>query len=229
MTRYSKFDSFVRNIDLEEYRKKYVHIKIVEMDLPREIQALKCMYKYYWEEIDINNILDFESFFEKYLSENKDNIEKFRVKVEMCPICFYKGLRARIYRTWASIITQIHAGYVAETVFGEKSINMNDELDHKGKDFTISYNGKVYGIQVKKETHRPEARINRKNDNENIFIHYCVPSHSDFEKPYYKKTGKIKPQMLDFIQFSKDGILNRYGNGFVVFTKKIFEDLKQSF
>lgn len=227
--RLEKFDKFVRTIDLESFRKKYAHLKIVEMDLPRNIQALKTLYKYYWSEVNLNNIPDFETYYDLYYQENKNDIEEFRIKTEMCSICFNKGLRARIYRTWASIITQIHAGYVAENVFGEGSVQMNDELDHEGKDFVITYNNKTIAIQVKKESKRPEARIQRNSDKNTYTIRYCVPQKKDFEQPTYKKTGIIKPQMLDFRQFSKDGILDRYDNGFVVFIAKTFEDLKPLF
>lgn len=229
MGNFEKFDEFIRTINLDDYRLKYSHIKIVEMDLPRDIQALKSLYKYYWNEIDINNIPDFDEYYNLYYKDCANEIEKFRIKTEMCKDCFSKGLKARIYRTWASIITQIHAGYVAENVFGAGSVEMNDILDHQGKDFIITYKGKIIPIQVKKESHRPEARMVRKDDNSIISIFYCVPSKTDFEKPYYARTGKIKPQMLDFIQYSPDGILNRYNNGFVVFTEKVFRDLMPYF
>lgn len=225
MEKFNKFDHFVKTIDLEKYRMRYAHIKIVEMDLPKNIQALKTIYKYYWSNIDLNNIPDFEEYYELYYNDTKEDIEKFRIKTEMCKDCFNKGLKARIYRTWASIITQIHAGYVAESIFGNNSVEMNDILDHQGKDIVITYNNKTIPIQIKKETHRPEARITRKNSDDIISIFYCVPNRSDFEHPHYVKTGKIKPQMLDFIQYSEDGILNRYENGFVVFTEKVFRDL----
>lgn len=226
-TRLEKFDNFVKKIDLNKYRKEYAHIKIVEMDLPRDIQALKTLYKYYWKDVNLNNIPSFEDYYKLYYNEHKNEIEAFRIKTEMCSNCFNKGLKARIYRTWASIITQIHAGYVAESIFGKNSVDMNDELDHQGKDFIIKYKGKTFGIQIKKESKRPEARINRINDKDIITIKYCVPQQKDFENPKYKRTGELKTRLLDFCEFSKEGILNRYENGFVVFTKKIFEDLKK--
>ena len=139
MNKYEKFDNFVKTINLEKYREQYSHIKIVEMDLPKNIQALKSLYKYYWTEIDIQNIPDFENYYKLYYEDCKKEIEEFRIKTEMCENCFNKGLKARIYRTWASLITQIHAGYVAEKVFGEGSVEMDDILDHSGKDF-VGYN-----------------------------------------------------------------------------------------
>ncbi|MDR3306715.1 MAG: TaqI family restriction endonuclease [Endomicrobium sp.] len=229
--RFKKFDNFIKTIDLDSFRKKYSHIKIVEMDLPRSVQVLKTMYRVYWNEADLSNILNFEECYKIYYNELKDDIEKFRIKAEMCSVCFGKGLKARIYRTWASIITQIHAGYVAETIFGEASILMNDELDHTGKDFIVSYNGKTIPIQVKKESKRPESRILRigNNDNSVINIKYCAPNPKDFQNPRYVKTGELKPQVLDFIEFSKNGILTRYDNGFVAFLDRVFKDIKNKF
>ena len=45
-----KFDKFLQTVPLKDYRKKYSSIKIVEMDLPKEIQAINLLYKVYWEE-----------------------------------------------------------------------------------------------------------------------------------------------------------------------------------
>lgn len=227
------FDNFIKTIDLEKYREKYSKIKIVELDLPPNIQALDSMYKVYWEEIDINNIKSFEEYYEYYLNEKKELLEEFRIKTGMCNICFYKGLEARIYRTWASIITQIHAGYVAETVFGENNVKQSTILDHQGIDIQIIYNDKPINIQIKKESKRPIARIQRNKSDNEIIIKYVVPTKKDIENPYYTRkpnTGKLKPQVMDLIEFNKDnGILNRYDNGFIVFTDRIFKNIKDNF
>ena len=68
----------------------------------------------------------------------------------MCEGCFYKGLKARIYRTWASLITQIQGGYVAESVFGKGTVKMSEALDHKGADIQVNYKGHILNYQVKK-------------------------------------------------------------------------------
>ena len=90
-------------------------------------------------------------FIKNILNKYKTEIEKFRQKITMCKDCFYRGLPARIYRTWASIITQIHAGYVAESVFGDGTVAMSAELDHQGADFQVNYKNKILNYQVKKE------------------------------------------------------------------------------
>ena len=107
----TKFEQFLESVDLKGYREKYRPIKIVEMDLPKEIQAINILYKVYW---DKKKFLSFEKFYEEYLQEHRTDIDRFQEKTGMCKTCFSKGLPARIYRTWASIITHIHAGYVAE-------------------------------------------------------------------------------------------------------------------
>ncbi len=45
-----KFEKFLESVDLRDYRKKYSQIKTVEMDLPKDIQAIELLYKVYWEE-----------------------------------------------------------------------------------------------------------------------------------------------------------------------------------
>lgn len=59
-----KFESFLADIKLEEYREQFAHIKLVELDMPREIQALPAIYECYWN--NQNNWVTFEDFMKKY-------------------------------------------------------------------------------------------------------------------------------------------------------------------
>ena len=111
-----EFDKFLQTVPLKDYRKKYSSIKIVEMDLPKDIQAIELLYKVYWDE---KKFISFDDFYKRYLKEKKETVKKFKIKTTMCDDCFKRGLKARIYRTQAGLITQIHGGYVAESVFGE--------------------------------------------------------------------------------------------------------------
>ena len=45
MTSREKFNQFLLTIDLIRYREKYRHIKLVELDLPRNIQAIYHLYQ----------------------------------------------------------------------------------------------------------------------------------------------------------------------------------------
>lgn len=140
----------------------------------------------------------------------------------MCERCFYLGLPARIYRTWASLVTQIHGGYVAESVFGVNSIEMSEDLDHFGADFRVTYKGKKINYQVKKETMSREVRTAKKGkvkvDGEFIDIKYNVPSGDYFENPK-KLNGEFK---TPYLRFTQDKTLHRFDNGFVVFTQEAF-------
>jgi len=147
MNKLQEFTEFLKTVDLKKYRKQYAYIKIVEMDLPKNIQAIVLLYKVYWEE---KKFLTFEEFYNRYFEEKKELLEEFRIKTTMCKDCFYRGIKARIYRTWAGLITQIHAGYVAESVFGDGSVEMSRELDSLGADIRVKYKGHILNYQVKK-------------------------------------------------------------------------------
>lgn len=85
----TKFTKFLESVDLATYRDKYRPIKIVEMDMPKEVQAIGLLYKVYWAE---KRFIDFESFYKEYLNTYKAEIERFRVRTTMCEDCFYRGL-----------------------------------------------------------------------------------------------------------------------------------------
>ncbi|MFA5052962.1 MAG: TaqI family restriction endonuclease [Parcubacteria group bacterium] len=216
----NKFTKFLESVDLKVYREKYRPIKLVEMDLPKEIQVIEMLYKVYWDQ---KKFLDFEDFYEEYLGSKKSEIESFRQKITMCKDCFYRGLPARIYRTWASIITQIHAGYVAESVYGDGTVAMSAELDHQGADFQVKYHGVILNYQVKKATFSREVRAEKKSkkiiDGKFIDIKYEVPSDDYFVNPK-KKDGAYK---LPYSRFMTNKELKRLPNGFVVFTPFAFE------
>ena len=195
------------------------------MDMPKEVQAINMLYKVYWDQ---KKFLSFEDFYKEYLNSLKTEIESFRQRTTMCKDCFYRGLPARIYRTWASIITQIHAGYVAESVFGEGTVTMSGELDHKGADFQVKYRGKILNYQVKKkslsrEVRQEGPRARNPLPGEFVDIKYEVPSSDYFENPK-KKNGEYK---LPYKRFKDNKELNRFSNGFVVFTPHAFEQKKK--
>lgn len=215
----TEFTEFLKDVDLNGYREKYRPIKIVEMDLPREIQAISLLYEVYWNN---KEFISFEEFYARYHKTKKSLLVSFREKIRMCKKCFDLGLPARIYRTWASLITQIHAGYVAEWVFGRDSVKMSEELDHAGADFQVDYKGHIFNYQVKKETHSREVRrekeTKRKIPGEFINLEYQVPSEDYFEEPK-KKDGEFK---LPYQRFIENKRLKRLDNGFVIFTKDAF-------
>lgn len=220
MDKLTKFTDFLKTINLRDYRERYSKIKIVEMDLPKDIQAISLLYEVYWDKKDF---ISFDRFYEKYLAEKKEKIENFRESTTMCKDCFSRGLKARIYRTWASLLTQIHAGYVAESVFGEGSVKMSPELDSMGADIRVEYKSKKLNYQVKKTSHsgvkssRPLPR-NKKLEGEPIDIYYEVPSSSIFENPR-KKDGNLREP---YVRFNDNKKIDRLPNGFIIFTRETF-------
>lgn len=217
-----KFSEFLSKVDLKSYRGKYSRIKIVEMDLPKNIQAIELLYKTYWDD---KNFLSFDDFYKLYLNDKKEELEKFRVKVTMCKDCFNRGLKARIYRTWAGLVTQIHAGYVAESVFGDKTVSMSRELDSQGADIRVEYKGKFVNYQVKKTSHsgvmsrRPLPR-KKTLKGDPVDIKYEVPTC--LSNPKTKKGDFRKP----YLRFLKDKRVKAFDNGFVVFKPFVFEEKK---
>ena len=221
----NEFEEFLQSVDLKFYRDKYRPIKIVEMDLSKEIQAIAILYQIYWDQ---KKFLNYDDFYKEYINKYKTEIEAFRLKTTMCNNCFYRGLPARIYRTWASIITKIHAGYVAESVFGDGTVAMSADLDHQGADFQVNYMGQVLNYQVKKKSLGREVRQEKpkaKNPLPGSFvdIKYEVPSSDYFENPK-KNDGEYK---LPYKRFQDNKELKRFPNGFVVFTPYAFKKKKK--
>lgn len=213
-----KFGKFLQTVPLKDYRKKYSSIKIVEMDLPKEIQAINLLYKVYWEE---KKFISFEKFYKRYLEEKNELLEKFRKKTTMCQDCFVRGIEARTYRTWAGLITQIHGGYVAESVFGEGTVSMSRELDSLGADIRVKYKNHVLNYQVKKTSFsgvmsRMPLPRKKKNEGENIDIKYEVPTCLSDPKT---KKGEFR---LPYLRFLEDKRTAAFDNGFVVFTVETF-------
>ena len=159
------------------------------------------------------------------MKEKKEPLEKFRLKSTMCKDCFYCGLKARIYRTWAGLITQIHAGYVAESVFGDRTFSMSAELDSQGADIRVEYRGHFLNYQVKKTSHsgvmsRKSLPRKSKLKGESVDIKYEVPNI--LSNPKTKKGEFRKP----YLRFLEDKRTKAFVNGFVVFTPDTFKPKK---
>lgn len=213
-----RFTEFLSKVNLGKYRKLYSQIKIVEMDLPKDIQAIELLYGVYWKE---RNFLTFEDFYKRYLKEKQKLIEAFRIKSTMCKDCFYRGLEARIYRTWAGLITQIHGGYVAESVFGDGSVEMSRELDSMGADIRVAYKGRFLNYQVKKMSNSgvvSNKPLPRKQNlpGKAIDIKYEVPTVLSNPKTI---SGVYR---LGYQRFMADKRTTALENGFVIFTSETF-------
>ncbi len=232
MSDLEKFNLFLETIDLETYREKFTHIKTVELDLPKEIQALPALYDNYW--LNRNDWLLYDDFYEVYYNEISDLIESFRIKSHFSEHTFSLGLKARIYRTWASLITQIQGGYVCEEIYGEHNVVMNAELDWQGIDFRIQKGNKFANIQIKKDTFnigglhgltmsaRYEVIKSRTKNNLTQINYELAP------KKYTEVKQNIRDSYLKWEAKYKNQ-LRLLDNGFVIFETGMFDASKINF
>ena len=210
-----RFENFLSNIDLEAHRHQYRSIKIVELDMPKSVQALRTLYGEYWEKRA--NWPDFDSFYAIYAASLAEALETWRTQALFSHETFYRGLPARIYRTWTSLLTQIQGAYVAETIYGAGNVRMNVSEDHRGKDLVIKMGemGEM-PIQIKKLSSRSEARPRTARER-HIRLEYAVPAAGPLTP-----TGKASKPYADWERKWGDR-LKRLDNGFIVFRKPMFE------
>ena len=64
----------------------------------------------------------FDEFFEIYRVELRRELMDFRKLAMFSRETFNLGLPARIYRTWAALLTQIQGGYAAEALYGRGNV-----------------------------------------------------------------------------------------------------------
>ena len=214
-----RFEDFLAGIDLESYRSQYRRIKIVELDMPRNVQALAAMYAEYWQRR--GNWPDYHAFYETYADGLAAELEAWRIDAQFSSETFYRGLPARIYRTWASLLTQIQGAYVAETIYGAGNVSMSVNEDWRGKDMVIDLGdpGRL-PVQIKKRSERAEAQRSPagrgRNRRRYILVEYAVPSAAPLTK-----AGRPSKPYTDWQKEWCDR-LKRLDNGFIVFRPPMF-------
>ncbi|MFQ3675691.1 MAG: TaqI family restriction endonuclease [Endomicrobiia bacterium] len=215
-----QYRKFLETIPLANYREELKNIKWVEQDLPKEILPLASIFKYYWEE---KKFLSFDDWFENFWKELNSNpvsanvLKKFKKYYfdKNGNGWFKKGFRARMYRTWISILTQLDFCYVFEYVCSKTGKNLqlecNAELDAKGIDAKVNN----VGFQIAKISQRKEARTvgGKKNI---ITIPYAVFNLEEFQQRL------TSPRVKDKTDYQKAlDSFNKYfrclKNGFIVF------------
>lgn len=215
-----RFNDFLGTIDLDLYRKKYKDIKIVELDMPKNVQAIAAIYREYWDKRD--QWLTFDDFYPAYRKELKEDLEEWRKKAQFSSETFYRGLPARIYRTWTSLLTQVQGGYVAESIYGRGNVEMSVKQDYRGRNLVINLNALKPGIgrlpvQIKKISWRKEATRSERNK-KYVDIQYEVPPQKCLLRDGVTPSTPYRRWLDDW------GIyLDKLENGFVVFRKPMFE------
>lgn len=105
-----KYREFLETIPLDKYRKELKDIKWVEQDLPREMLPLASTFKYYWEERQFLSFEEWFGVFWKGLNANPQSREALKQFKKYYfdkdnDGWFKKGFKARMYRTWISVLT----------------------------------------------------------------------------------------------------------------------------
>jgi len=217
----AQFEAFLGGLDLESYRTRYSKTKTVEANLPKKIQPLRAMYETYWDCREAALWMGYGEFYEHYKSTIPRELEEFRESCGFSHETFYHGLPARIYRTWASMLTQIQGAYVLEGIYGHGKVRMGVELDRSGTDIAVRCLGNhdLY-IQVKKETMRRDFRAGatarRGSQKKKVMLAYAVP------RSRWLRDGRPSKPYLDW-EAKWAGRLEYLENGFVIFKPAYFD------
>ncbi|CUS90546.1 TaqI restriction endonuclease [Candidatus Kryptobacter tengchongensis] len=217
-----RFREFLGSIPLDKYREELTDVKWVEQDLPKEILPLASIFRYYWEE---RNFLNFEKWFKSFWEEINTDVKSkkalkgfkkyyFNKKLNENG-WFKKGFKARMYRTWVSVLTQLDFCYLFEYICAKENKNLklecNAELDVKGIDAKVN----EIEFQVAKITYRKEGRSASKRKNL-VIIPYPVFDIDELERKIKSPRVRNKTLYQKSLQaFNKYFI--RLSNGFVVF------------
>jgi len=226
-----EYRRFLATIPLDKYREDFKPIKWVEQDLHPLLFPQGSIFENYWEK---QNYLDFEEWFKSFwkeLNKNEEKIKKFNDLKELVRAHrkFYEdmtdnnlenrvflGFKARMYRTWISVLTQLDFCYMFEYICASEGKNLilecNAELDVvQGIDARVN----EIGFGITKISERKESlKIGRKKDL--IAIPYAVYDLKEFERK------SVSPRVKNQKGYQKAlAAFNKYfislPNGFVVF------------
>jgi len=225
---FEKYRKFLESIPLSEYREKLKDIKWVEQDLVPALYPLTSIYKNYWE---TQNFLDFGKWFTEFwgeinasqkqkLIDLKDLVKAHRKFYEDTingdlDNKVFLSFKARMYRTWVSVLTQLDFCYLFEFICTKEGKNLqvecNAELDSKGIDAKINN----IGFQIAKISQRKEAlKIVRKS--RVVTIPYAVFDVEEFQRLSHSSRVKVKDKYQKAL-YSFNKYFIQLNNGFVVF------------
>jgi len=228
-----KYEDFLEGIDLVSYA-KLRKIKTVEQDLPKSLNPLPLIYRFYWEEKDF---LSYEDFFKTYWEGNLHAVMEFvRKYFYGCSLQFVEeGFKARIYRTWISLLTQFHFQYLWTELFSERyPLEASADLDLAGIDSRIFIGDKSVGVQIKKVSYRREASQRRFTKRQRRLVSvicevpYLVIDIEEVNKKLNSKRTKeeTKAKLMALFSFFEENF-KVLSNGFVIFKKNYLERIKE--
>lgn len=175
--------------------------------------------------------LNFNEWFEQYWTDMNGN-EEVKASLKKFKTYFFNGadeewfkdgFRARMYRTWISLLTQIHFQYLWNKLFDEK-LESSALLDSLGLDALFTKGNRTIGIQIKKISFRREVSDRRFTPSQKKFadviieIPYVVDNPTEIKEkllnPKSRPTTKeTLTKKLDIFNES----FSMFPNGFVIF------------
>ena len=234
-----EYRKFLETIPLNRYREEFKLIKWVEQDLHPLLFPLESIFENYWEK---QNYLSFEEWFEKFwkgLQKKEEKKEKLNDLKELVKAHrkfyedlvnnnledkLFRGFKARMYRTWISVLTQLDFCYMFQYICAKEGMNLrlecNAELDARGIDAQVN----EIGFQIAKISQRKVAqKILRKT--KVILIPYILGWEIDEAQDKLKKSRtrnkeRYQKQILAFEKY-----LLKLPNGFVVFKEDYLKSI----
>jgi hypothetical protein len=217
------FERFLESIPLDRYREELMPVKTVEQDLPPELNPLPAIYSAFWVKEPVQ-FPDYEHFFDRWWEDRLRPLDAFiRRYFWGCSHEFvFLGFKARLYRTLISVLTQFHFGY-SWRAYCTLPLEASAELDMKGVDGLVRYGSVTVALQVKKETHRSEARgpgrfARRKMPVDwAVEVPYTIAQVDEWRTKVQKARTPETRESYSLLLFLAERMQRWLPNGFVVF------------
>ena len=219
----SAFEKFLESIPLERYRQELMPVKTVEQDLPPDLNPLPDIYRAFWVEEPVP-FSDYEAFFENWWSGHLVPLDAFIRKYFWgCSHEFvFLGLKARLYRTLISVLTQFHFGYLWRA-HCDLPFEASADMDMRGIDGLVRCGQVTVALQVKKETYRSEAREGGRFAQRQKYAHWTLEVPYTIALPEEIRTNVERARTPEtrarhsLRLFLAETLQRRLPNGFVVF------------
>lgn len=218
-----KFEEFLSSIPLSRYRDELLNVKTVEQDLPKSLNPLPAIYGTYWTN-RVQEFPQYEKFFSDWWESNLKQIDKFVQKYFWgCSWEFVRtGFKARLYRTFVSVLTQFHFCYSWLT-YCRHPLEASWELDMKGVDAVIKTDRQSVALQIKKETYRAEAEVGKRFARKKkeytlvLEIPYTLTYPEEWLRRSSRARSEVRREHAELFYFCASKLQRWLENGFVVF------------
>ena len=168
--------------------KKWFHYKELEEDLHGILNPTVVLDSFFKE----RKYMDLNGFYNIYtkedISRQKELRELYRSNYSHLTHDEFKThLKARLYRTLLSVLTEYHAFFFFRKFLGQDAVSRDINLDIQGVDFSLKYLDDTYRIHVYVDTERArelrQYKLENKKSNSIAGIHVDLP---------YSINGKVQ-------------------------------------